>query len=156
MADSSPTSLVRKLGMRDGDVVYLLGAPEGFLELLEPLPKVTLRRRLSAPVDVAVAFATTRRQLASALDRLHDAITDDGGLWIAWPKRASTIASELDFPTVQSSGLATGLVDNKSCSIDEDWQAVRFVRRLRDRAKAQAGWRQRSASRSQVPRSDPG
>ncbi len=156
MADSSPTPLARKLGMRDGDVVYLLGAPEGFLELLEPLPKVTLRRRLSGPVDVGVAFATTRRQLAGAFDRLHDAITPSGGLWIAWPKRASALASELDFSTVQSRGLATGLVDNKSCSIDDDWQAVRFVRRLRDRPKAQAGQRQRSASRAQVPESRPG
>lgn len=122
--------------MRDGHVVYLSNAPARFLELLEPLPEVTMRRGMSGPVDVAVAFTTTRQQLVGALDRLGEALSPAGGLWIAWPKRSSGISTELDFSTVQSTGLAAGLVDNKSCSIDEDWQALRLVRRLRDRPKS--------------------
>lgn len=136
LADYSQTPLARKLGMRDGHVVYLTDAPAGFLGLLEPLPKVTVRRRLSGPVDVAIAFTTTKDQLSSAFDRLGGALTPSGGLWIAWPKRSSTILTELDFAAVQSSGLEARLVDNKSCSIDEDWQALRFVRRVRDRPSA--------------------
>ncbi|MFN2558026.1 MAG: DUF3052 domain-containing protein [Nitriliruptorales bacterium] len=88
MADYSGTPLARKLGMRDGQVVYLLAAPEGFLELLEPLPRITIRRRLSGPVDLAIAFTTTRRQLARAFEHLRPEITSSGGLWIAWPKRS--------------------------------------------------------------------
>jgi hypothetical protein len=55
------------------------------------------------------------------------------GLWIAWPKKAAKIETDLDFDAVQRVGLDAGLVDNKSCAIDEDWQAVRFVYRLADR-----------------------
>ncbi len=133
MRDYSKTPLVKKLGIKDGHVVYLVGAPDGFLGLLQPLPEVTIRRRLTGPVDVAVAFAATRRELAEAMRRLADALTPAGGLWVAWPKRSAGLATELDFATVQRAGLEAGLVDNKSCSIDSNWQAVRFVRRLRDR-----------------------
>ncbi len=139
MADYSRTPLARKLGMRDGHVVYLVGAPAGFLELLEPLPEVTVRKRLSGPVDVAIAFTTTKEQLTSAFARLGEVLTPSGGLWIAWPKRSSRMVTELDFSTVQRSGLDARLVDNKSCSIDEDWQALRFVRRLRDRPRPPKG-----------------
>jgi hypothetical protein len=55
------------------------------------------------------------------------------GLWIAWPKKTAKVAGDLDFETVQEIGLTHGLVDNKSCSIDESWQALRFVYRIEDR-----------------------
>jgi hypothetical protein len=60
-------------------------------------------------------------------------LSHSGGLWVAWPKKASRIHSDLSFEEVQSIGLEAGLVDNKSCSIDEDWQALRFVNRREDR-----------------------
>jgi hypothetical protein len=55
------------------------------------------------------------------------------GLWVAWPKKAAKLDTDLDFDAVQRIGLDNGLVDNKSASIDELWQALRFVYRLRDR-----------------------
>ncbi len=82
---------------------------------------------------VVVFFTTTRADLEVRFPVLKDALDPADGLWIAWPKKASKIETDLDFAAVQAIGLAAGLVDNKSCAIDESWQAVRFVYRLTDR-----------------------
>ena len=83
--------------------------------------------------EVLVFFTTTRTVLAARLPALKATLGPADGLWVAWPKQASKLATDLDFAAVQSAGLAAGLVDNKSCSIDADWQALRFVYRLADR-----------------------
>jgi hypothetical protein len=82
---------------------------------------------------VVVYFTTTREELERRFDTLKTALAPADGLWIAWPKKAAGIAGDLSFETVQEIGLAHGLVDNKSCSIDERWQALRFVYRVSDR-----------------------
>ena len=64
---------------------------------------------------------------------MKETLSPADGLWIAWPKKASKLETDLTFEAVQQVGLDAGLVDNKSCAIDEDWQAVRFVYRLTDR-----------------------
>lgn len=84
-------------------------------------------------VDVIVFFTTSRRELQRRFAKLKRTMGPADGLWIAWPKKASKIETDLDFPTVQQIGLDAGLVDNKSAAIDGDWQAVRFVYRLADR-----------------------
>ena len=82
------------------------------------------------------------RRAASELERaapgLKATLAAADGLWIAWPKKAAKLETDLDFDAVQGAGLAAGLVDNKSCSIDESWQALRFVYRLTDRYGARA------------------
>jgi hypothetical protein len=83
--------------------------------------------------DVLLFFTTERRALRTMFPALARAGNRDGGLWVAWPKKSSGIENDLSFETVQRAGLDAGLVDNKSCSIDQDWQALRFVVRLRDR-----------------------
>jgi hypothetical protein len=94
-----------------------------------------LARKLGAKpgAGVVVFFTTTRADLERRFELLKGALDPADGLWIAWPKKAAKIASDLDFEAVQKIGLAQGLVDNKSCSIDESWQALRFVYRLEDR-----------------------
>ena len=82
---------------------------------------------------VVVFFATTRNELERRFDSLKATLDSADGLWIAWPKKASKLDTDLDFAAVQAAGLAAGLVDNKSCAIDDDWQALRFVFRLSDR-----------------------
>ena len=77
-----------------------------------------------------LTFATRCARLEQEFVQLLPALADRGGLWVAWPKKASSIPNDLDFDTVQRLGLSLGLVDNKTCRIDDDWQAVRFVRRL--------------------------
>jgi hypothetical protein len=83
--------------------------------------------------SVIVFFTTTRSDLERRFAALRDTLDPADGLWIAWPKKASKLETDLDFDTVQQIGLDAGLVDNKSAAIDADWQAVRFVYRLADR-----------------------
>jgi hypothetical protein len=84
---------------------------------------------------VTVFFTTSRAELEGRFGVLKETLAPADGLWIAWPKKASRIETDLDFDAVQRIGLDAGLVDNKSCAIDEDWQAVRFVYRLADRGQ---------------------
>ena len=94
-----------------------------------------LGRKLGAKpgTEVVLFFTTRRSELESRLPALKATLGPADGLWLAWPKKASKLETDLDFAAVQGAGLAAGLVDNKSCSIDEDWQALRFVYRLADR-----------------------
>ena len=82
---------------------------------------------------VVVFFTTSRDDLARRFPGLKASLDRADGLWIAWPKKAAKLEGDLTFEVVQELGLANGLVDNKSCSIDERWQALRFVYRLEDR-----------------------
>ncbi|HEU5009351.1 MAG TPA: hypothetical protein VFT33_01500 [Gaiellaceae bacterium] len=84
-------------------------------------------------VGVVVYFATTRAEVERRFATLKETLDPADGLWIAGPKKAAKIEGDLTFEAVQEIGLAHGLVDNKSCSIDERWQALRFVYRLADR-----------------------
>lgn len=84
-------------------------------------------------VEVVVLFTTTRAELKRRFAALRKTLAPADGLWVAWPKKASKLETDLDFGTVQEIGLDAGLVDNKSAAIDEDWQAVRFVYRRSDR-----------------------
>jgi hypothetical protein len=130
----SGTPLPRKLGIKPGTRLGLIAAPDGFERILVPLPEdVSTRRRAHGPLDVIVAFASRRRDLERRLPALKAALDRGGGMWLAWPKRASGIASDLDESVVRGVGLQAGLVDNKVCAIDEQWSGLRFVYRLRDR-----------------------
>ncbi len=96
---------------------------------------VPLSQKLGAKpgAEVIVFFTTSRAELVWRFDALKATLAPPDGLWIAWPKKAAKIDNDLSFEAVQEIGLAAGLVDNKSCSIDERWQALRFVYRLADR-----------------------
>ena len=135
MAGYSGTPLPQKLGIKAGHRLLLAGAPDGFLEeTLAPLPDdVTVLRSARPPVDVAVAFATTWAEVRKRFAAAEAALATDGGLWVAWPKRASGVATELDENAIRAFGLAAGLVDNKVCAVDDTWSGLRFVVRLADR-----------------------
>jgi hypothetical protein len=83
--------------------------------------------------EILVLFTTRRSELEARLPALKATLGPADGLWVAWPKKAAKLDTDLDFDAVQSAGLAAGLVDNKSCSIDSTWQALRFVYRDADR-----------------------
>lgn len=83
--------------------------------------------------EVLVFFTTRRDELERRFDALKATLAPADGLWIAWPKKAAKLDTDLDFGAVQQIGLAHGLVDNKSASIDGMWQALRFVYRVGDR-----------------------
>ena len=133
-AGYSGTPLVRKLGIKPGAGLGLSGAPDGFEDTLGELPPgVSVHRRVRGPLDVVVAFYVRRSALERRLPGLKAAIDPAGGLWIAWPKRASGVATDVSENVVRELGLAAGLVDNKVCAIDEVWSGLRLVYRLRDR-----------------------
>ena len=94
-----------------------------------------LGRKLGAKpgVEVTVLFTTSRAELERRLPALKKTLAPADGLWVAWPKKAAKLDTDLDFAAVQEVGLAHGLVDNKSASIDGTWQALRFVYRIEDR-----------------------
>lgn len=133
-AGYSGTPLPRKLGIKEGAKVVLVGAPEQFELLLSPLPGgVRIIRRVGRDADVIVAFFTERARLEATFDRLRAGMHDAGGLWIAWPKRASGVLTDVTEDVVREIALAKGLVDNKVCAIDETWSGLRVVVRVRDR-----------------------
>jgi hypothetical protein len=133
-AGYSGTPLPRKLGIKPESRLALFGAPEGFDATLGELPPgVSVRRSARGPLDVMVAFFSERAELERRLPALITALDQAGGLWIAWPKRASGLPTDLGDGVVRELGLAAGLVDNKVCAIDATWSGLRFVYRLRDR-----------------------
>jgi alkylation response protein AidB-like acyl-CoA dehydrogenase len=114
--------------------VALIGAPDGFGFSAADLPRgVVILRQARGPLDVIVAFFDRRSSLQRRLPALLRALDPAGGLWIAWPKRSSGVATDLDENVVRACGLAAGLVDNKVCAIDGVWSGLRLVVRLRDR-----------------------
>ncbi len=136
-AGYSGTPLPRKLGIKPGALLALVGAPDGFDSTLGELPEgVSVRTRIGAqPLDVIVAFFSRRSMLERRLPALGAALHPAGGLWIAWPKRASCVTTDVTEDVVRSLGLAAGLVDNKVCAIDYVWSGLRLVYRLRDRPR---------------------
>jgi len=130
-AGYSGTPLPKKLGIKPNAVVALLGAPEGFVaKTLQPMAEgVTIRTQARGRCDVIVLFSRSQRELERRLPAALRALGTGGGLWIAWPKKASGIATDLGDGVVRKVGLATGLVDNKVCAIDTTWSGLRFMRR---------------------------
>jgi hypothetical protein len=132
--DYSSTPLPKKLGIRAGARLLVAGAPDGFDDVLGPLPAEVQRLgRAGRAMDVVLLFVTEEREVRRRFATLATGLGPTGRLWVAWPKRASALATDLDFTTVQAIGLDAGLVDNKSASITDDFQGLQFVYRLKDR-----------------------
>ncbi len=126
-AGYSGTSLAKKLGIGPDARVALLNAPDGFESTLEELPGVVFRTTLRGGCDVAVCFVTRRADLIRRIEGLGRAIYPSGGAWIAWPKRASGVATDITEDVVREVALPLGLVDNKVAAIDDTWSGLRLV-----------------------------
>jgi hypothetical protein len=144
-AGYSGTPLPRKLGIKPGARVGLAGAPDGFGALLEPLPdgaRVEAGAPAAAaagavlpgavlpgigPFDVIVFFTVEQAELAGRLSELRARMAPAAGLWIAWPKRASRVPTDMTEDVIREIALPTGLVDNKVCAIDQVWSGLRLV-----------------------------
>ncbi len=134
--DYSGTPLPKKLGIREGSSVFLVNAPDGFERLLTPMPEGTkMLTKISKPLDVGVLFAVEQAELIRWFDRMVAALDTAGRLWVAWPKKASKVPTDIDFEFAQGIGLDAGLVDNKGASITDVFQGLQFVYRLKDRPK---------------------
>jgi hypothetical protein len=138
MAGYSGTPLPQKLGIKSEHRVALLGAPKGFEKALGALPEgVRVSKKLGGNFvhDIIVYFVKEKSLLKSALPGLIRALDESGGLWVAWPKKASGVATDITEDRVRELALPKGLVDNKVCAIDDTWSGLRCVIRLENRSR---------------------
>lgn len=131
----SGTPLPRKLGIGPGKRVAFVAAPEGFRQTLGELPEdVTVRPRARGPLDVIVFFTVSRADLERRIAVLQRALDPAGSLWVAWPKRASKVETDMTEDVVREVALPRGVVDTKVAAIDDTWSGLRLVVRVANRA----------------------
>ena len=129
-AGYSGTPLPKKLGIKEGTLLATVHAPDGFDATLGALPpEVEWRPRLAPGLDVVIAFYTSRRALVSEWPKLTRATAPNGTIWVAWPKKASGIATDITEDVLRELLLPSGWVDNKVCAIDDTWSGLRFALR---------------------------
>ncbi|HVE67450.1 MAG TPA: DUF3052 domain-containing protein [Solirubrobacteraceae bacterium] len=133
-AGYSGTPLPRKLGIKEGGRVAFLGAPPEFAGLVAPLPDgVEVLDAVEPGLDVVVFFTVERARLEAAISGLREAIAPDGAVWVAWPKRASGVKTDMTEDVVREIVLPLGMVDNKVAAIDATWSGLRVVIRRENR-----------------------
>jgi hypothetical protein len=131
MAGYSGTPLVRKLGIRPGAEVLVVGAPDGYLDLVRPLPEgVTLTDRVSAATDLVHLFTSDKAALAEALAFYRHNLKTSAAVWVSWPKKAAKVPTDLTEDVVRELALPLGFVDVKVCAVTEVWSGLKlFVRK---------------------------
>ena len=135
MAGYSGTPLIKKLGVKPGFRVALVGAPKDFRNELGTLPEnARFTSATSAGLDLALVFVSSESELLLKFEPLAAKLQKNGMIWVAWPKKSSGVRTDLTFNNVQRIGLDAGLVDVKICAIDDIWSGLKFVYRLKDRA----------------------
>jgi hypothetical protein len=133
-AGYSSTPLSKKLGIESGQTVAWLHAPADFPEILGDLPKdLTVQPGLWGPLDTVIFFTAQRAELKRKLPPLKKAIAPAGAAWIAWPKRASGVETDITEDVVREEALPIGLVDTKVCAIDDTWSGLKLVIRKENR-----------------------
>jgi hypothetical protein len=135
MAGYSGTPLVKKLGFKEGFRVGLVNPPKGFQKELAPLPndvRIMLETTVK-PLDLIVLFTDSQKMLRAEFLRLARKLVENGMLWIAWPKKASGVPTDLSENIIRDIGLEAGLVDVKVCAVNDVWSGLKFVYRLQDR-----------------------
>jgi len=135
-AGYSGTPLAQKLGLKDGHVVTIVNEPKGFRALLDVgNDEVVFKQSLRNPLDIVIVFVTEEAEMRTRRDLVAKAIFPDGAIWVAWPKKASKIPTDITEDTVREVFLPHGLVDNKVCAIDETWSGLRVVWRKERRRR---------------------
>lgn len=128
MAGYSGTPLAKKLGIREGSKVNLIGAPEGYLKLLEPLPvDIEFVSRVSQSTDIIHFFCTQRTELEKALSTFRGKIKPTASIWVSWPKKSAKVPTTVTEDTVREVALPLGFVDIKVCAIDDVWSGLKLV-----------------------------
>lgn len=135
-AGYSKKSLVEKLGIKDGATVSIINSPDNYKKTLGLLPsRVKKSSKLQTNSDFIQFFTRSKEELKSKFPILKKSLTKNGILWISWPKGVSRIVTDLNENIVREIGLENGLVDIKVCAVDEIWSGLKFVFRIKDRAK---------------------
>jgi hypothetical protein len=128
MAGYSGTPLVKKLGIKEGCKIFVVGAPKGYRELLEPLPpSVKFVKKLDESTGVVHVFTSKKAELARALASYRRAIDPDALVWVSWPKKAAKVPTDITEDVVRELALPLGFVDVKVCAIDDVWSGLKLV-----------------------------
>jgi len=129
-AGYSGTPLPKKMGVDGGRSVLLLRAPKGFEDQIrDPAGGQTIKRGGRGPAEVVIWFVKRRSELEEGLDAAIASMAQGGGLWVAWPKKASGVVTDVTEDVIRNAGLAKGIVDYKVCAIDATWSGLKFARR---------------------------
>ena len=134
MAGYSGTPLAKKLGIKDGSTLFLLGAPKNYLELIAPLPAgVRVTPQINSETDIVHIFSIKRTELTGALRDTLKKLKQDGAIWVSWPKKSSKVATDITEDTIREIALPMGLVDIKVCAVDDVWSGLKLVVRRENR-----------------------
>lgn len=129
----SGTPIAKKLGLKQGHLLALLHAPDGW-----PIPGLELgvevRRDLRRRPDIVVAFVRSRSDLRRRARQVVKCVPPEASLWVAWPRKAGGHVSDVTEQSLRDELLPSGLVDNKVAALDDDWSGLRFVWRRELRA----------------------
>ena len=136
MAGYSGTPLEKKLGIKTGTRLAVIGGPPRFAGTLDLPPGAVITPRLGGRVDLVLFFTVSRQDLARRLLTLGRAVAPAGAVWVAWPKKASKVSTDVTEDVVREVALPLGLVDTKVCAIDDTWSGLRLAWRLGERPRA--------------------
>ncbi len=134
VAGYSGTPLPKKLGLKPGQSILLLGMPENVRELIQEETR-SARTRFTGrgEYDFIMLFVKSRAELNERFPKLASHLKPAGGFWVAWPKKASKLPTDMTEDAVRDVALPLGLVDNKVCAVDEVWSGLRCVIRKENR-----------------------
>lgn len=132
-AGYSKNSLVKKLGIKEGDRIRFVNAPGYYFDLLGELPKVEILKDNSQPADFIQLFSENTQDFENQFFKLKDEIKKEGMIWVSWYKKASKISTDLNEDIIRDTALSLGLVDVKVCAIDEKWSGLKIVWRKENR-----------------------
>jgi hypothetical protein len=135
MAGYSGTALVKKLGVKPGANIVFVNAPSAYANELDLPADVSTNSQSGKPLDFVQLFVKSEKELTKKFSQYAKRLNASGMLWVSWPKKSSGVATDLSENIVRDIGLAAGLVDVKVCAVNEVWSGLKFVFRLRDRAK---------------------
>jgi len=135
MAGYSGTPLVKKLGIKPGFNIAFVNAPLNFAKELDLPAEVAINSRSGEPLDFVQLFVKSEKELQTKFSEYARKLNPAGMLWVSWPKKSSGVVTDVSEDMVRAIGLAAGLVDVKICAVDDVWSGLKFVFRLKDRAK---------------------
>ena len=120
--------LPKKLGIQEGFLLCALHAPEGYRDVLDPLPpRVRVTGRLTAGADIVHLFTGEREVLRSTLAVLRGKLRPETPVWVSWPKKSAKVPTDITEDTVREIALPLGYVDVKVCAVDEVWSGLKLV-----------------------------
>jgi hypothetical protein len=128
MAGYSGTPLAQKLGIKPGSQLLLVGAPNAYLALLEPLPEgVQFGTQLSQSTDIVQIFSVRRAELQQLLSSFRAKLKPTAMVWVSWPKKSAKVPTDITEDTIREVALPLGFVDVKVCAVNEVWSGLKLV-----------------------------